>query len=253
MILALTSDTLRPGRRCTTSASIDPRSRSSSQVEGVGQVIVGGGALPAVRVEVNPTALNNYGLGLEDVRTALAAANANRPKGELADDERRLVDRRHRPALQGRRVRAADRRLPQRRAGAARRRRRRDRFGRGHRATPASPTASRRSCSSSSASRARTSSRPSTASARCCRSCRRRSRRRCKLDVVHGPHDDHPRLGARRADHADALDRPGHPGRLRVPARRARDAHPQRRRAGLADRHVRRDVPAAATASTTSR
>ena len=57
-----------------------------SQVAGVGQVIVGGGALPAVRVDVNPTALNNNGLGLEDVRTALAAANANRPKGALADD-----------------------------------------------------------------------------------------------------------------------------------------------------------------------
>ena len=56
-----------------------------SQVEGVGQVIVGGGALPAVRVELNPTALNNYGIGLDEVRAALGAANANRPKGQLAD------------------------------------------------------------------------------------------------------------------------------------------------------------------------
>ena len=59
-----------------------------SQVDGVGQVVVGGGALPAVRVEVNPTALHAYGLGLEDVRTFLAGANANRPKGELANDGR---------------------------------------------------------------------------------------------------------------------------------------------------------------------
>jgi multidrug efflux pump len=56
-----------------------------SQVEGVGQVLVGGGALPAVRVEVNPTMLNNAGLGLEDVRTALAGSNANSPKGQFQD------------------------------------------------------------------------------------------------------------------------------------------------------------------------
>ena len=51
----------------------------------MGQVIVGGGALPAVRVDVNPTALNARGLSLEDVRAALATANANRPKGDLAN------------------------------------------------------------------------------------------------------------------------------------------------------------------------
>src|SRR5258708_25159356 len=54
-----------------------------AQVPGVGQVIVGGGSLPAVRVDANPTQLNDNGLSLEDLRTALAAANANRPKGEL--------------------------------------------------------------------------------------------------------------------------------------------------------------------------
>ena len=59
-------------------------SQKLSQMKGVGQVLVGGGALPAVRVDVNPTLLNNTGLGLEDVRTALGAANANRAKGELA-------------------------------------------------------------------------------------------------------------------------------------------------------------------------
>src|SRR5215831_4818085 len=56
-----------------------------SQIAGVGQVIVGGGALPAVRVEVNPLALSRYGIGLEDVRGVLAAANVNRPKGQLTD------------------------------------------------------------------------------------------------------------------------------------------------------------------------
>ena len=49
---------------------------------------VGGGALPAVRVDVNPTVLNTLGLGLEDVRTALTNANAERPKGEVADENR---------------------------------------------------------------------------------------------------------------------------------------------------------------------
>ena len=55
-----------------------------SQVQGVGQVFVWGGALPAVRVDVNPVALNGHGLSLEDVRTALASANINRPKGDLS-------------------------------------------------------------------------------------------------------------------------------------------------------------------------
>ena len=56
-----------------------------AQVEGVGQVFVGGGAQPAVRVEANPTALGQYGISLEQVRTALANANANTPKGSFSD------------------------------------------------------------------------------------------------------------------------------------------------------------------------
>src|SRR6185436_9172470 len=59
-----------------------------SQVHGVGQVSVGGSALPAVRAELNPTALNSYGIGLSEVRSALAATNANRPKGLVEDGER---------------------------------------------------------------------------------------------------------------------------------------------------------------------
>ena len=75
---------MRPGEMYDAASSI--LQQKLSQIEGVGQVTVGGGALPAVRVELNPTLLNNLGIGLEDVRTVLAAANANRPKGELADD-----------------------------------------------------------------------------------------------------------------------------------------------------------------------
>src|SRR5258708_11284426 len=54
-----------------------------SQIEGIGQVQIGGSSLPAVRVELNPNALFKYGIGLEDVRAALAAANANTPKGSM--------------------------------------------------------------------------------------------------------------------------------------------------------------------------
>ncbi len=63
-------------------------SRSFRKYDGVGQVTVGGSALPGVRVELNPTHMINLGVGLEDVRTALANANVNRPKGELANDHR---------------------------------------------------------------------------------------------------------------------------------------------------------------------
>ena len=59
-----------------------------SQIKGVGQVFVGGSALPGVRVELNPNALNKYGIGLEDVRTVLDTANANTPKGHFSNGER---------------------------------------------------------------------------------------------------------------------------------------------------------------------
>src|SRR5256885_7440882 len=86
MILAITSDTYDRARMYDVASSV--LQQRLAQVEGVGQVFVGGGALPAVRVDVNPTALNNTGLGLEDVRATLSAANANRPKGELSDGMR---------------------------------------------------------------------------------------------------------------------------------------------------------------------
>src|SRR5450755_1737158 len=84
LILALTSDTLRRGLIYDAVSSI--LAQKLSQIEGVGQVTVGGSALPGVLVELNLTALNNYGIGLEQVRTVLNQANANRPKGELSDE-----------------------------------------------------------------------------------------------------------------------------------------------------------------------
>src|SRR5438046_6601273 len=86
MILALTSDTLDRGEMYDVASTV--LEQKISQVEGVGQVTVGGASLPAVRVELNPTALNKYAIGLDEVRAALAAANANRPKGAVAEGER---------------------------------------------------------------------------------------------------------------------------------------------------------------------
>jgi multidrug efflux pump len=79
MVLALTSDTLTPGQLYDSADTV--LEQQFSQVNGVGAVELGGAALPAVRVELEPGPLNKYGIGLEDVRAALAAANANSPKG----------------------------------------------------------------------------------------------------------------------------------------------------------------------------
>jgi multidrug efflux pump len=86
LLLALTSDTYTKARMYDAAATI--LQQKLSQVRGVGQVTIGGGAPPAVRVDINPTVLNHFGLGLEDVRTALGTANANRPKGQISADNR---------------------------------------------------------------------------------------------------------------------------------------------------------------------
>jgi hydrophobe/amphiphile efflux-1 (HAE1) family protein len=82
MILALTSDTLPIGRVFDAADSI--LAQKLSQVEGIGQVFVGGGAKPAVRVQVDPDLLTQLGISLEQVRGALNRVNANSPKGELS-------------------------------------------------------------------------------------------------------------------------------------------------------------------------
>src|SRR4030095_2216014 len=87
LIIALTSDTMTQGQMYDAAATI--LAQKIAQVEGVGQVNVGGSSLPAVRVELNPTVLNKLGVGFEDVRTAIANTNANRPKGAVEDGERR--------------------------------------------------------------------------------------------------------------------------------------------------------------------
>ena len=87
MVIALTSNTIGQGRLFDAGSNI--LQQKLSQVSGVGQVTLGGSSLPAVRVELNPTALTKYGIGLESVRAALAAANANSPKGAIEVGDQR--------------------------------------------------------------------------------------------------------------------------------------------------------------------
>jgi multidrug efflux pump len=83
LILAVTSEIVGRGKMYDAASSI--LQQKLSQVDGVGQVNVGGGSLPAVRVDLNPTALNKYGIGLGDVRRMLSSTNVNRPTGQLTD------------------------------------------------------------------------------------------------------------------------------------------------------------------------
>ncbi|MBV9332142.1 MAG: efflux RND transporter permease subunit [Alphaproteobacteria bacterium] len=87
LILALTSKTLSGGQIYDSASTV--LQQMLSQVAGVGDVTVGGSSLPAVRVELNPRALFKFGIGLEDVRAALSAANADSPKGAVQDRNRR--------------------------------------------------------------------------------------------------------------------------------------------------------------------
>ena len=86
VILALTSNTLTQGQLYDSAATV--LQQTLSQLDGIGEVDIGGSSLPAVRVELRPEALFKYGIGLEDVRAALASANANSPKGAIEDGDR---------------------------------------------------------------------------------------------------------------------------------------------------------------------
>jgi len=84
MIIALTSDSMTRGQMYDAADTI--LGQKLAQVSGVGNVIVGGGSQPAVRVAVNPLQLNHYGIGMETVRAAITTTNANRPKGFIEDE-----------------------------------------------------------------------------------------------------------------------------------------------------------------------
>jgi multidrug efflux pump len=87
MILSLTSETMSRGQMYDAASTI--LAQKISQLKGIGLVTVGGSSLPAVRVSLNPSALNKYGIGVEDARAAIVATNANRPKGLLENGDRR--------------------------------------------------------------------------------------------------------------------------------------------------------------------
>jgi multidrug efflux pump len=87
MIIALTSDKLPPSALYDAASTI--LEQRLSQITGVGQVVVGGSSAPAVRINVNPTQLSAYGLGLENVRAAIAAQTANEAKGSFSDSNGR--------------------------------------------------------------------------------------------------------------------------------------------------------------------
>ncbi|CAN7523113.1 efflux RND transporter permease subunit [Pseudomonas sp. GL-B-26] len=86
MVLSLTSDVLEKGQLYDLASTI--LSQSVSQVQGVGEVQIGGSSLPAVRIELEPQALNQYGVALDDVRNTIANANVRRPKGSVEDGQR---------------------------------------------------------------------------------------------------------------------------------------------------------------------
>jgi multidrug efflux pump len=88
IILALTSKTQTPGQIYDQVSNLVQQ--KLAQVQGVGDVEIGGGSLPAVRVDLLPYALNRYGVAMEDVRAAIQATNANRPKGAIEGDGKRL-------------------------------------------------------------------------------------------------------------------------------------------------------------------
>ncbi len=88
MILALTSDTLTKAQLYDSASTVIQQ--QLSQVKGVGEITLGGGALPSVRIELEPDKLNSYGIGMEDVRAAISAANADSAKGDIEQGDQRF-------------------------------------------------------------------------------------------------------------------------------------------------------------------
>src|SRR6202045_437957 len=85
LVLNLASKTADSGALYDTASSIIQQ--KISQIKGVGQVSILGGSLPAVRIDLNPQQVSHYGLGLQDVAGVISAQNANRPKGQISDED----------------------------------------------------------------------------------------------------------------------------------------------------------------------
>ena len=116
LVLALTSSTLTRGQMYDAASTV--LQQELSQISGVGQVIIGGAALPAVRVELDPQSLFHYGIGLEDIRSALSSANANSPKGDIDLGAERWQIYTNDQSERADQYRPLDGGLPQRRSGA---------------------------------------------------------------------------------------------------------------------------------------
>ena len=215
-----------------------------SQLPGVGLVSISGGQKPAVRIQANPTALASYGLNLEDLRSAIAAANVNEAKGNFDGTAAGLHDRRQRPVAFERGLSAADRRLSQRRAGAAVQDVARViddaenvKQAAWMNAVPAVILNIQRQPGANIITVVDQVKallpRLQSFAARIGEGC-----------SAYRSHHHHSGFGAGRGVRADAHDRAGGDGHFSVPAQSVGDHHPQRRGAALAGRHLRRDVPA---------
>ena len=222
MVLGLTSDTLPL-------TTVDAYAENIlvpkiSQIAGVGLVGIGGQQKPAIRVQVDPQALANRGIGLEDVRNVLAPGQCRPAEGHAQQPAADLHAQYQRPAAEARGLRRADRRLPQRLAGAHPRHRQGDRRAgeqpdrrlvqqpaRHHSRRPA--PARRQRDRDGRPHQDAAAAAPGFAPARHQDQCRFR------------PHADHPRVGRRRAIHPDADGRPGRDGDLYVPAQFLGDRH----------------------------
>ena len=239
MILGLTSDKYGPGKLYDEASTVIQQ--KLSQIQGVGQVTVGGGALPSVRVDANPTQLASYGLTLANLQSVLSLQNSDLAKGQISDgivtadilaNDQISHAADYKPLVVGynngaavrlsdvaevtdsvQNVRAAGylngkRAVIRHHLPPARRQHHRD--GRPH------PRA--------------------TSVYQGIHSARHRHHHRAR------PHHHHPRLGQRCREDAAHFHRSRHHRGVCLPAQRPRHAHSRRRRAGLADRHVRRDV-----------
>ena len=239
LILTLTSDTMTRGDLYDAASTV--LAQKLSQVEGIGEVVVGGSSLPAVRVELIPQAIYKYGIGLEDVRAALASANAHSPKGGIDVGDQRYQIYANDQANKADDYQVADRRLPQRRGGAPFRCRRGHRLGRkSAQRRPRQRQAGRADHPLPAAGRQHHHHRRSGEGADAAvegfdfAGHRHRTGGR--------PLDHHSHLAARRRTDPDPCRAAGDRRGVRVPAKPARDAGAGRGGVGIADRDLRRHV-----------
>ena len=241
LILTLTSKTLTSGQLYDSAASVIEQ--RLSQIQGIGEVDVSGSALPAVRVELNPTALFKYGIGLEDVRAALASANANSPKGAIEDGDLHFQIYTNDQASHADQYR--DLVIAYRNNAAV------------HLADVADVVDSVENLRNAGLANGRPAVlvilyRQPGANIVQAVDAVKAALPQVEAALPGGyryrigsrsQHDD-PHLARRYRTHAGDRRRSRHPRRLPFPSQLARDDHPERRRAGFDHRHVRRDVHA---------